>query len=96
MSPYLHAMRYWFSEFCKLKRDIKQWKKDKSNKFQQKHIVFEKIKDNIHVMQQSIDSLTLLEAEQSGKYLSTLNLAILQCELVELRDRVDAGLNIHW
>ena len=96
MSPYLHAMRYWFSEYCKLKRNIKKWKKNKSEKFQQKHNVFEKIKDNTRIMQQSIDTLTTLEADQSGKYICTLNLAILQCELVELRDRVDTGLSIHW
>ena len=89
-------MRYWFSEFCKLKRDIKRWKADKTNKFQQKHLVLEKINDNIHIMQQSIDSLTLLESEQNGNYLSTLNLAILQCELCEVRDRIEAGLDINW
>ena len=96
MALYLHAMRYWFSEFCKLKRDIKRWKADKTNKFQQKHLVLEKINDNIHIMQQSIDSLTLLESEQNGNYLSTLNLAILQCELCEIRDRIEAGLDINW
>ena len=89
-------MRYWFSEFCKLKRDIKRWKADKTYKFQQKHLVLEKINDNIHIMQQSIDSLTLLESEQNGNYLSTLNLAILQCELCEVRDRIEAGLDINW
>ena len=95
-TPYLHAMRYWFNEFCKLRKDVKYWKRDKLSKFQRKHIVLQRIKDNIHVMQQSIDSLILIEAEQNGTYLNTLNLAILQCELVELKNRVDAGLDINW
>ena len=96
MALYLHAMRFWYSEFCKLKRDIKKWKAEKTYKFQQKHLVLEKINDNILIIQQTIDSLTMLESEQNGNYLSTLNLAILQCELDEARDRIEAGLNINW
>ena len=95
-TPYLHAMRYWYNEFCKLKKDVKFWKRDKLSKFQRKHIVLQKISDNIRVMQQSLDSLVLIEAEQNGSYLDSLNLAILQCELVELKNRVDAGLDINW